>query len=537
VAVSRYPLTDPLHDRSGPDTFWTTVNAAEALPGVSTPLNWSWFGDRVERAFKGTFVDMGVLHPAAAAVVPASVDDRLWGVFYGRAAANLDTFRRLADLTPGTSGDAVEQQIFGTVRAGVESHRSKRRYPFVAARLPRSAVALPAVLAAQRSAAEQFWRGAVLAPPADADEARARFAAAAARFEAVMRPHTLAAMLAQTLYEQVSKLAAAAGRPGLETRLMTGLGGFEETRLMRELRAVSRGQRRLDDFLAAHGYHGPTEGEISTPSWREDPAPVRQLIETYRTMDEAAGPAGVERARVAERERATAELLAALPAARRAPARLVLRLARRYVPLREVGKTAFLQTLDAARAAARVIGDDLARRGAVGDPDDVFYLTVPELIDPGLSDGMKDVVALRRERRDEYLRYKLPDSWTGQPEAIPITAAEAAGAGAELNGLAVSPGVAEGPARVVRDPLADRLEPGEILVCETTDPSWTSLFLVAAGLVIDIGGALSHGAILARELGVPCVINTRVGTAVLRTGDRLRVDGDAGRVKVLRSEP
>ena len=90
---------------------------------------------------------------------------------------------------------------------------------------------------------------------------------------------------------------------------------------------------------------------------------------------------------------------------------------------------------------------------------------------------------------------------------------------------------------MVRDPLADQLEPGEILVCETTDPSWTSLFLVAAGLVIDIGGALSHGAILARELGVPCVINTRVGSAVLRTGDRLRVDGDAGRVEVLRRGP
>ena len=99
MALSRYPLTDPLHDRSGPDTFWTTVNAAEALPGVSTPLNWSWFGDAVERAFRWTFVDMGVLHPAAT-VVPASVDDRMWGCFYGRAAANLDTFRRLGDLTP-----------------------------------------------------------------------------------------------------------------------------------------------------------------------------------------------------------------------------------------------------------------------------------------------------------------------------------------------------------------------------------------------------------------------------------------------------
>ncbi|HEV7863143.1 MAG TPA: PEP-utilizing enzyme [Acidimicrobiia bacterium] len=528
-------MFDPLHDRSGPDTFWTTVNAAEALPGVSTPLNWSWFGDAVERAFRRTFVDMGVLHPAAV-IVSASVDDRLWGVFYGRAAANLDTFRRLADLTPGTSGDALEQQIFGTVRARTQSRPSRRRYPYVATRMPRAALSLPKVLAAQRASADAFWKASVLAPPADGEEARARFGDCAARFEAVMRPHTLAAMLAQAVYEQASKLAAAAGLPGLETRLMTGFGGFEETRLMRELWAVSRGRGDFDDFVAAHGYHGPTEGEISTRSWREDPAPVAQLLETYRGMDESAAPAEVEAGRAREREAATAALLSALPAAKRPAAKFLLGATRRHIPLREVGKTAFLQLVDTARASARVVGEDLARRGVVGDPDDVFYLTVGEVLDPSLGDGIKDAVAFRRERRDEYLTVKLPDSWTGQPEAVLITAREAAAEGSEIKGLAVSPGVVEGRARVVLDPLADEpVEPGEILVCETTDPSWTSLFLVTAGLVIDIGGPLSHGAILARELGVPCVINSRIGTQVLRTGDLLRVDGDTGRVKVLRS--
>jgi pyruvate,water dikinase len=317
---------------------------------------------------------------------------------------------------------------------------------------------------------------------------------------------------------------------------MTGFGGFEETRLMRELWAVSRGRGDFDDFVAAHGYHGPTEGEISTRSWREDPAPVAQLLETYRGMDESAAPAEVEAGRAREREAATAALLSALPAAKRPAAKFLLGATRRHIPLREVGKTAFLQLVDTARASARVVGEDLARRGVVGDPDDVFYLTVGEVLDPSLGGGIKDAVAFRRERRDDYLTVKLPDSWTGQPEAVLITAREAAAEGSEIKGLAVSPGVVEGRARVVLDPLAgDPVEPGEILVCETTDPSWTSLFLVTAGLVIDIGGPLSHGAILARELGVPCVINSRIGTQVLRTGDLLRVDGDTGRVKVLRS--
>jgi pyruvate,water dikinase len=524
---------DPLHDRSGPGTFWTTVNAAEALPGVSTPLNWSVFGDAVERAFRWTFVDMGVVHPAAV-TVSASVDERLWGIFYGRAAANLDTFRRLADLTPGTSGEAVEIQIFGTARPGAPSNPSRRRYPFVALKMPRSALALPRVLGSHRRSVETFWRSSTRQLPADGDGARALFADAIARFEAVMRPHTLAAMLAQAVYEQTQKLATAAGLAGLETRLMTGYGGFEETRLMRELWAVSRGRESFDEFIGAHGYHGPTEGEMSSRSWREDRAPVARLLETYRGMDESAAPEAIEGERAVERETATAGLLAALPGARRPAARLVLGAARRYIPLREVGKTAFLQTIDTARAAARVVGEDLARRGVLGDPEDVFYLTAAEVLDGSVTAGIKEDVAFRRERREEYLTVKLPESWTGQPEALPITASEAAAEGAEITGLAVSPGVVEGRARVVLEPLAGSpLEPGEILVCETTDPSWTSMFLVAAGLVIDIGGPLSHGAILARELGVPCVINSRIGTAVLRTGDLLRVDGDGGRVEVL----
>ncbi|MGH6693039.1 MAG: PEP-utilizing enzyme, partial [Gammaproteobacteria bacterium] len=125
------------------------MNAAEALPGVSTPLNWAFFGEAVERAFRGTFADMGVLSERAV-VVPASLDERLWGVFYGRAAANLDTFRGLADLTPGTSGDALEQQIFAAVRPGVVSRPSRRRYPVAAFKLPAAALRLPRRLARHR---------------------------------------------------------------------------------------------------------------------------------------------------------------------------------------------------------------------------------------------------------------------------------------------------------------------------------------------------------------------------------------------------
>jgi pyruvate,water dikinase len=102
-----------------------------------------------------------------------------------------------------------------------------------------------------------------------------------------------------------------------------------------------------------------------------------------------------------------------------------------------------------------------------------------------------------------------------------------------INGVGVSPGVVEGIARVVTDPACSEVEPGEILVTPATDPSWSSIMFISAALVVDIGGALSHAAIVARELAVPCVVNTKTASRAIRTGDRLRVDGTTGRVTVL----
>ena len=103
----------------------------------------------------------------------------------------------------------------------------------------------------------------------------------------------------------------------------------------------------------------------------------------------------------------------------------------------------------------------------------------------------------------------------------------------ELSGLPVFPGVVEGRAVVVSDPANAELEPGDVLVCEFTDPSWAMLMPLAGALVIDIGGAMSHGAIVARELGIPTVISTTDGTKRLRTGDLVRVDAEAGVVRLI----
>ena len=103
-----------------------------------------------------------------------------------------------------------------------------------------------------------------------------------------------------------------------------------------------------------------------------------------------------------------------------------------------------------------------------------------------------------------------------------------------VKGIGVSPGVRIGVARILTTPDFDEVEPGEILVATFTDPGWASVIFLSAALVVDIGGALSQAAVVARELGLPCVVNTQNGTKVIRTGDELRVNGDTGAVEILR---
>ena len=223
----------------------------------------------------------------------------------------------------------------------------------------------------------------------------------------------------------------------------------------------------------------------------------------------------------------------------RLEARRLLSRGRHFIPLRVVAKAAFTQTFDVARAAARAAGRHLAASGEIDDPEDVFYLSIQELSAPPADP--RATVAFRRRRRNEYLRIELPLSWTGIPEPVVGNVVDMAGNQGSsgtvvepIAGLGVSPGVVEGVAHVMSDPSdPSGLEPGDILVCHTTDPSWASAFLMASGLVIDIGGMLSHGAIVARELGIPCVMNTVKGTQRLQSGDRIRVDGTAGAVTVL----
>jgi len=520
-----------LHMVSSPDTFFSTGNVAEAAPGVHTPLGWSIWGVLTERCLSEVVVALGAWsHPPDV----SDVNRRFGCIFYGRYAANVNTFRAFGDRMPGTSGDAVEIQFFGAKMSHERNRPVRHRYPVVAAKMPWNVFQTPRQVAAFRADNYAWWTQQVCdRPPAGLAQGLALLSEGSRRYVPVMRAHCIVTLLAQAFYDQLAKLCAAAGMEGGESALVSGYGGMEESAVVADVRELAGERLTEKEFVRRHGYHGRGEGDVSSRSWREDLTPIRALAESYRKS--GADPLANAATTRATRQSAERELRARLPWSRRPLVAPTLALTRRFVLGREVGKAGFLLAMDGMRAGARSIGATLAADGVLDNPEDVFFLTLDELrADPRVD--RSDVIA---ERRALYTRYKsldLPPTWQGNPAPVPVGGCEEPTERVDnVPGMGVSPGMAEGRVRVIHDAdsdQADDFEPGDILVCRITDPSWAPLLSVAAAVVIDIGGSLSHGAIVARELGIPCVINTVDGSRKLRTGDRVTVDGGAGLVKV-----
>ncbi|HZP16157.1 MAG TPA: PEP-utilizing enzyme, partial [Nocardioides sp.] len=348
------------------------------------------------------------------------------------------------------------------------------------------------------------------------------------RFLAAVRLQGRNRLLYQGVCSQLANLAASVGDDHVAVTLLASASDIEEAVVADDLWLIGQKRLDLDAFIAAHGFHAPNVGDIASRSWREDPEPVRRLLDE---VAKAPRPAKRRHKVREDRDAAAAALLASLPRSRRRLARILLRLAPATARSLQRTKSSFLIAQDVARAAIRGLGGELVAAGSLAREDDAFYLLVEELLQP--SAGVGELVARRKAQYEASVKVTLPMTWTGQPEPQPLDTNEPPST-SELRGLGVSAGIVEGRVRVVRDPgEGSEVALDDVLVCHTTDPSWVSLMTLASALVIDIGGTASHGAIVARELGIPCVVGTGNGTRVLRTGERVRVDGAAGTVQRL----
>jgi len=298
-------------------------------------------------------------------------------------------------------------------------------------------------------------------------------------------------------------------------------------------------------FLARYGMRGLGEIDIGRPRWREDPRPIMQTLQSYLCIEDPGRTPDAAFARGAAAAEAAIDRLAESVGAGRGGrfrARRVRWAARRLralAGLREAPKFWAVRVMGLVRAALLESGQDLVDAGRLARPDDLFFLRLPELA--ALAAGEeRDWSALVRERRArnarEARRTLVPRLLLSDGQAFYEGVTEAPSAEAArgvLAGSPVSPGVVEGSVRVVLDPHATPLAPGEILVCPGTDPAWTPLFLVAAGLVMEVGGLMTHGSVVAREIGIPAVVGVTRATTRLQTGQRVRVDGSNGQVIIL----
>jgi pyruvate,water dikinase len=299
--------------------------------------------------------------------------------------------------------------------------------------------------------------------------------------------------------------------------------------------AVSTFRRRLGRFLEQYGHRSVMEWELATSTWSECPNGVLFLLRNFLPLPPAADPSHVMARQQSQRLAATAAVGCRLQPLRRWLFQRVLRYAQTYVVYREHTKALWIEVNHVVRLLCREVGQRLFAQGWLTDPQELYYLTFPEvqqLIANGALD--RQVTARIRRRQAEFARNQqvtLPKSFQGRPR--PLCPTSVPGAGKLLHGIPVSSGVVTGPARVILDPRQNAaLQPGDILVAPVTDAAWGPLFLIAAGLVVDVGGPLSHGAIVAREYGLPAVVNVPEATRRVRTGQTLTVNGATGEVWV-----
>nr|WP_042183120.1 PEP/pyruvate-binding domain-containing protein [Kibdelosporangium sp. MJ126-NF4]CEL15367.1 Phosphoenolpyruvate synthase [Kibdelosporangium sp. MJ126-NF4]CTQ95594.1 Phosphoenolpyruvate synthase (EC 2.7.9.2) [Kibdelosporangium sp. MJ126-NF4] len=285
----------------------------------------------------------------------------------------------------------------------------------------------------------------------------------------------------------------------------------------------------LAEFLTAWGDRAVAEIDIGMPRWSDDPTHILGVLANYlRLEDPAAAPDAVF-ARGAREAEAAIDRLVALAPRRKRVLRFALNRARELAGIREMPKYYMVIALGAVRGHLAAIGAELAEAGRIARPDDVFFLDFKQIRSALDGTDQHDTVAGNREAYEQELRRRrIPRVMLSDGTDVESISQAAASADGSLPGTPASAGSVTGTARVVLDPVGAHLEPGEILVAPSTDPGWTPLFLTAGGLVMEMGGANSHGAVVAREYGIPAVVGVADATHRITTGQTITVDGATG---------
>lgn len=523
--------------------LYTRSNAGEVFPEVLTPLAWSLLGRSVEMGFRDSYCrHFGVL-------ADPGQDWFTIGRFAGRLHLNLSLIRTVAERLPGTSATANDRNFFGETEArGLPAHpadpedgRWRRRGLPTTLRTMTAATRRVRRLAARSRAAAAETDAFLASGPTDRqlvdrlDELRGTpyrelFGTHMTVRALSSAPTTLAQQaLVRGGYTPAEAMETASAVPGLESakpsRALAAIAAtvpepvaaaLTDRISWADLRSLDGAQAlvaRLDGFLEEFGHRGVNEFDPTVPSWGQDPDRVLALL---RSLVDAGSPGGRSWT------------------AGRSPGVLaggVLRAARSALHRGEISKNAVILFTHQIRRLLFILAERWADRI---DLADLRMLTLEEIRAVAGGGEIPQEVIARRRAEVQRAAAVEPAVWSHR-ELVLADAPVATGADV-ISGVGGSAGVARGRVRVLSDPYQD-VEDGVVLVSRITDTAWTPLFLAAGAVVTDVGALLSHATIVARDLGIPAVVDTKNATTELRDGDLVEVDGTAGTVRVLERGP
>jgi phosphohistidine swiveling domain-containing protein len=549
------------------DFVWSNVNVGEALPGVATPLTWSVLSGFSELGFRQAFGAIGCAVPKDAELV---------GDFRGRIYLNLTEFMSILSQIPGMrpgavlalAGEDIDESLFerGIVRRSSRAFFS--RLPFAIRRFMRENFRIERRL---REFGEEFSleRGRlaaldlrVLSPSAldqtllDVEELLDRTGAMALN----VYGNLLATLV--VLYGSL-RLTARGEADALLRDLLVGLSDVESAEpgyVLADIAVRARHdeaaerflldastsmssfgdfpegptRRALEAFLERFGHRGPREAELSERRWAEDPSFVLSALRASLVSARAGiSPRDPALVRASIRRDAETRLARTVPFPLRGAVRTLVAMAQRFMSLRESLRSDITRVLGMIRGVALEVSRRIETWEPEAGPDAAFFLTIDE-IHAGLRASLTGISLRIQQRRAALARDESlpdpPDTFVGLPPPVVEEEYE----GDDIRGIGASAGVAEGRVLKLEKPEhAVLAQPGDVLVAVSADVGFSPLFLVAAAVVVDRGGPLSHAAIVLREFGVPAVVNTKNATARLHTGQRVRVDGASGIVTIL----
>jgi pyruvate,water dikinase len=563
------PQTRPLEDEALPaGEVWTRTNVRELVPEIANALGSS----AILRAFNAY---MRAVHARLGVPMPEGVP--ILTVVAGRSVANERMFFAMSDALgvsrawsqvlqggSGAGGNAFVPVDLGKLLRRLDVAFRVSRLGAGAERRIRGVLEVRRARRADRAAApperledEALLARVALAAGPEHEEildcvmrTAVPFNQAVSMGAMALRAHPAPAALLARLVDpeevsvstrQLEELVELAlelrGWPGARPFLAEGRAGLSSPATW-ERTLPADTWRRVERWLEAYGHRCPYESDLSQPRVSEDLSLLANALRPLVLGDPAPEPTAARRARRrADAEagwREVRERCGWLAAVRvRGPARSLSRL----MCLREEVRYEWMRDWASARRDLLELGRRFVERGRLDAVDELFHLTMEVLAaalrSPGLD--LRGVVARERARIAAWRRIEVPNRFTSEEVAgFGRLSAAVACSATLLRGTAVSPGVVEGRACVLRTPDDEaKMTLGGILVTHATDPGWTPLFARAAGVVVELGGVMSHAATVAREYGLPCVSNVDGAVAKLRDGDLLRVDGTHGTIEIV----